>query len=163
LWPHRPVCAFCGVLGDKITKMARPRLKKRCKDSRKPSRCAWAPSSSSRIFSSKRTLAGQPMESSKKVFSAHELHRILGTNYETARFLFHRLRPALEGSSLNRSDWRRTLRLMGSKTQRLCGKVGKMPVVSLVERDNKTVSMSLRLVPQRRSRSWQSTPPRNPA
>jgi hypothetical protein len=34
------------------------------------------------------------MASSKKGFSAHELHRVLGTNYETAWFLFHRLREA---------------------------------------------------------------------
>jgi hypothetical protein len=34
------------------------------------------------------------MASSKKSMSAHQLHRMLGTNYETAWFLFHRLREA---------------------------------------------------------------------
>jgi hypothetical protein len=39
-------------------------------------------------------LAAQLMASSKKSMSAHQLHRMLGTNYETAWFLFHRLREA---------------------------------------------------------------------
>jgi hypothetical protein len=34
------------------------------------------------------------MESSKKGMSAKQLQRLLGTNYETAWFLFHRLREA---------------------------------------------------------------------
>ena len=39
LWPHGPTCPFCGVMGDRVTKMAgnttRPGLYK-CKDCRKP-------------------------------------------------------------------------------------------------------------------------------
>jgi len=34
------------------------------------------------------------MASSKKSMSAHQLHRMIGTTYETAWFLFHRLREA---------------------------------------------------------------------
>ena len=34
------------------------------------------------------------MASSKKGMSAHQLHRMIGTTYETAWFLFHRLREA---------------------------------------------------------------------
>jgi hypothetical protein len=37
------------------------------------------------------------MASSKKSMSAHQLHRMIGTNYETAWFLFHRLRKAATG------------------------------------------------------------------
>ncbi len=48
----------------------------------------------SKIALAKWVLAGQLMASSKKGFSANELHRILGTTYETAWFLFHRLREA---------------------------------------------------------------------
>jgi hypothetical protein len=39
-------------------------------------------------------LAAQLMASSKKSMSAHQLHRMLGTTYETAWFLNHRLREA---------------------------------------------------------------------
>jgi hypothetical protein len=48
----------------------------------------------SHIPLSKWVLAAQLMASSKKSMSAHQLHRMLGTNYETAWFLFHRLREA---------------------------------------------------------------------
>jgi transposase-like protein len=41
---------------------------------------------------SKWVLAAQLMESSKKGMSALQLQRMIGTNYETAWFLFHRLR-----------------------------------------------------------------------
>jgi len=41
---------------------------------------------------SKWVLAAQLMASSKKGMSALQLHRMIGTNYETAWFLFHRLR-----------------------------------------------------------------------
>jgi len=39
-------------------------------------------------------LAAQLTASSKKGLNAHQLHRMLGTNCETAWFLFHRLRGA---------------------------------------------------------------------
>ena len=39
-------------------------------------------------------LAAQFMAASKKGMSALQLQRMLGTNYETAWFLFHRLREA---------------------------------------------------------------------
>jgi hypothetical protein len=48
----------------------------------------------SHIPLSKWVLAAQLMASSKKSMSAHQLHRMLGTNYETAWVLFHRLREA---------------------------------------------------------------------
>jgi hypothetical protein len=48
----------------------------------------------SKIPLSKWVLAAQLMASSKKGMSAKQLERMLGTNYETAWFLFHRLREA---------------------------------------------------------------------
>jgi hypothetical protein len=48
----------------------------------------------SKVPLSKRVLAAQLMASSKKSTSADRLHRMLGTNYATAWFLFHRLREA---------------------------------------------------------------------
>src|SRR3546814_13543359 len=46
----------------------------------------------SKIKLPKWVLAAQLMASSKKGMSALQLQRMLGTNYETAWFLFHRLR-----------------------------------------------------------------------
>ncbi|HJU17978.1 MAG TPA: IS1595 family transposase [Stellaceae bacterium] len=98
LWPHGPHCPRCGVMGDRITKLqgksTRPGVYK-CKDCRKPFTVTVGTiMERSHIPLSKWVLAAQLMASSKKGFSAHELHRVLGTNYETAWFLFHRLREA---------------------------------------------------------------------
>jgi transposase-like protein len=98
LWPLGPHCPRCGVTGDRITKLqgksTRPGVYK-CKDCRKPfSVTVGTVMERSHIPLSKWVLAAQLMASSKKGFSAHELHRVLGTNYETAWFLFHRLREA---------------------------------------------------------------------
>jgi transposase-like protein len=97
-WPQGPVCPRCGVMGERITKLAgkstRPGVYK-CKDCRKPfSVTVGTVMERSHIPLSKWVLAAQLMASSKKSMSAHQLHRMLGTNYETAWFLFHRLREA---------------------------------------------------------------------
>jgi transposase-like protein len=98
LWPQGPVCPRCGVTDDRITKLqgksTRPGVYK-CKDCRKPfSVTVGTVMERSHIPLSKWVLAAQLMASSKKSMSAHQLHRMLGTNYETAWFLFHRLREA---------------------------------------------------------------------
>jgi transposase-like protein len=98
LWPQGPTCPRCGVTDDRITKLqgksTRPGVYK-CKDCRKPfSVTVGTVMERSHIQLSKWVLAAQLMASSKKGFSALQLQRILGTNYETAWFLFHRLREA---------------------------------------------------------------------
>jgi len=98
LWPDGPHCPRCGIMGDRITKLqgksTRPGVYK-CKDCRKPFTVTVATvMERSKIPLSKWVLAAQLMASSKKSMSAHQLHRMLGTNYETAWFLFHRLREA---------------------------------------------------------------------
>jgi transposase-like protein len=101
LWPHGPNCPFCGVMGDRITlmrgKTTRLGLYK-CKDCRKPFTVTIGTvMERSHIPLSKWVLAAQLMASSKKSMSAHQLHRMIGTNYETAWFLFRRLREAAGG------------------------------------------------------------------
>ncbi len=98
LWSDGPVCPRCGVFGDRITKLAgkstRPGVYK-CKDCRKPfSVTVGTVMERSKIPLAKWVLAAQLMASSKKGMSALQLMRMLGTNYETAWFLFHRLREA---------------------------------------------------------------------
>jgi transposase-like protein len=98
LWPNGPVCPRCGITGDRVTKLqgksTRPGVYK-CKDCRKPfTVTVGTVIERSHIPLSKWVLAAQLMASSKKSMSAHQLHRMLGTNYETGWFLFHRLREA---------------------------------------------------------------------
>ena len=96
LWPNGPVCPRCSVSGDRITKLmgksTRPGVYK-CKDCRKPfSVTVGTVMERSHVPLAKWVLAAQLMSSSKKGMSAKQLERMLGTNYETAWFLFHRLR-----------------------------------------------------------------------
>jgi transposase-like protein len=85
-------------MADRITKLqgksTRPGVYK-CKDCRKPfSVTVGTVMERSHVPLSKWVLAAQIMASSKKGFSALQLQRMIGTNYETAWFLFHRLREA---------------------------------------------------------------------
>jgi transposase-like protein len=96
LWPDGPVCPRCGVTESRITKLrgksTRPGVYK-CKDCRKPfSVTVGTVMERSKVPLSKWVLAAQLMASSKKGMSALQLQRMIGTNYETAWFLFHRLR-----------------------------------------------------------------------
>ena len=159
LWPQGPVCPRCGVMGDRITKLAgkstRPGVYN-CKDCRKPfSVTVGTVMERSHIPLSKWVLATCLMAASKKGMSAHQLHRMLDTSYEAAWFMFHRLREAADdiddtgplggankvveadetyigGKEANKHAWKR--KGIGG------GPGGKMPVVSLVERDGRTKS-----------------------
>src|SRR5665213_3265797 len=96
LWPQGPHCPRCGVIGDRITKLAgkstRPGVYK-CKDCRKPfSVTVGTVMERSHIPLSKWVMASHLMMASKKGMSALQLHRMLDTTYETAWFLAHRLR-----------------------------------------------------------------------
>ncbi len=96
LWPNGPVCPRCHAKDDRITKLkgksTRPGVYK-CKDCRKPfSVQIGTVMEKSKVPLAKWVMAAQLMASSKKGMSALQLHRMIGTTYETAWFLFHRLR-----------------------------------------------------------------------
>src|SRR5271155_5249891 len=102
LWPQGPVCPRCGVMGDRITKLqgtsTRPGVYK-CKDCRKPfSVTVGTVMERSHIALHKWVLASHFMSASKKGMSALQLQRMMGlSSYESAWFLFHRLRECPKG------------------------------------------------------------------
>ena len=96
LWPDGAVCPRCRIMGDRITKLkgksTRPGVYK-CRDCRKPfSVTVGTVMERSKFPLCKWVMAAHLMASNKKGMSAKQLERMLGTTYETAWFLFHRLR-----------------------------------------------------------------------
>jgi transposase-like protein len=152
LWPNGPVCPRCGVGEKRITKLkgksTRPGVYK-CKDCRKPfSVTVGTVMERSKIPLSKWVLAAQLMASSKKGMSAKQLERMLGTNYETAWFLFHRLRECtIDGNSAKSGPMGGENAVVESDETWTGGKARnahkskpipkKHAVVTLVERDGK--------------------------
>jgi transposase-like protein len=98
-WPHGPVCPHCGVV-DEATELKgaahRPGLYK-CRECRRQfSVTVGTVFERSKIALNKWILAAQLISSSKKGYSAHQLHRTIGVTYKTAWFMMHRLREAMK-------------------------------------------------------------------
>lgn len=154
-WPNGPVCAKCGSTKHYATK--------------KPGRYRCADKTCRKDFT---VMTGTVMErshvklnewaaafhlaaSSKKGFSAHQLHRSLSCQYNTAWFIFHRIREAMRRGDLDlpplggegeiveadetyygpvekprpRAAWRSPVTKKGNH-----GPANKRPIVALVER-----------------------------
>jgi transposase-like protein len=101
-WPNGAFCPHCGEakkVGNMAGKTTRPGLHK-CYSCRKPfSVTVGTVFERSKIPLNKWVLAAYLMASSKKGYSAHQLHRTLGVTYKTAWFMEHRLREAMRPAS----------------------------------------------------------------
>jgi transposase-like protein len=98
-WPNGPVCPHCGSVAAHYVlngKAHRPGLLK-CKDCREQfSVTVGTVFERSKIKLNVWLQAVYLMSSSKKGFSAHQLHRTLGVTYKTAWFMAHRIREAMK-------------------------------------------------------------------
>ena len=91
------------------------------------------------------------MCASKKGFSAHQLHRMLGVTYKTAWFIAHRIREAMRSGSFRaplggegkkvEADETFIGRKKGAKVKR--GTAHKMAVLSLVQRGGEVRSFPI--------------------
>jgi len=98
-WPNGPTCPHCGSVEGIValtTKSARPGLKycNACKG--QFTATVGTVFERSKIPLTKWWLASHLMGSSKKGFSAHQMHRTLGVTYKTAWFMAMRIREAMK-------------------------------------------------------------------
>src|SRR5215208_5922285 len=100
-WPHGVVCPHCGAIGTAYTR-SKPGLY-RCaeKECRKDFTVTTkSVMESSHIPLHKWAQGFHLIASSKKGFSAHQLHRTLKITYRSAWFMAHRLREAMRSGGL---------------------------------------------------------------
>jgi|SRR5579871_1270796 len=159
LWPHGPVCPHCGTVGNAVLlkgKSTRPGVYKcREKECRKPfSVTVRTVMERSKIPLHKWVLAAHFMASSKKGMSALQLMRMMGVTYETAWFLFHRLREAAreispgplggDGKTVEADEtWvggKERNKRLSKRNPKNIGAVGKQIAFTLVERGGRARS-----------------------
>ena len=100
-WPEGPVCPHCGgVKAYRITPGKGSSTQKglyKCADCRKKyTVTVGTVFHRSKVPLNKWLLAVYLLCSSKKGFSAHQLHRSIGVTYKTAWFMMHRIREAMK-------------------------------------------------------------------
>jgi transposase-like protein len=103
-WPNGPVCTHCGsknvtAVKSKKTSSTRPGVYQ-CNECRKQfTVTTGSVVERSKIPLNKWLMAMHLMASSKKGYSAHQLHRTLGITYQSAWFMAHRIREAMRGDT----------------------------------------------------------------
>lgn len=147
-WPKGAACPHCGEC-EKVSalegKSHRPGLYKCYSCAGHFTVTVGTVFERSKIALHKWVLAAHLIASSKKGFSAHQLHRTLEVSYKTAWFMMHRLRKAMEitntgplgsgGGTVEADEtyWGNT----GKQRKGARGYQHKMKVLALVERDGK--------------------------
>jgi len=100
LWPDGPTCPHCGTINHAYTTKRAGVYRCAEKECRKDfSVTMKTVMERSHIALHKWMQAFHLMTSSKKGFSAHQLHRTLGIGYEAAWFMAHRIREAMRAGS----------------------------------------------------------------
>jgi transposase-like protein len=101
VWPHGPVCPHCGGM-ERTYDLSKTRLGlKKCGHCRKQFTVrVGTVFESSHVPLHKWFQAVYLISSSKKGFSAHQLHRTLEVTYKTAWFMAHRIREAMRSGDL---------------------------------------------------------------
>ena len=159
-WPNGPTCPHCGNLDQlKIAKSqgkaARPGLYYCAACNGQFTVTVGTVMERSKIPLTKWLFAMHLMGASKKGMSALQLQRMLGITYKSAWFLCHRIREAMttpssgpiggEGKTVEVDETyiggKEKNKHKSKKLNAGRGAVGKMPVVSLVERDGTTRSL----------------------
>lgn len=155
-WPDGPYCPHCGSLNAKRLPTQKGRSTKahpdgkirkgviQCNDCRKQySVTVGTLFESSKVPLHKWLLANHLLCASKKGISAHQLHRMLGVTYNTAWFMFHRIRESMRpaettlmggGGGTVEADETFIGRLKGQHATRSYHH--KMKVLSLVDRNS---------------------------
>jgi transposase-like protein len=148
-WPNGPVCPHCGEcenVGKLEGKSHRPGLNKCYSCSGHFTVTIGTVFERSKIPLNKWIYAAHVMASSKKGFSAHQLHRTIEVTYKTAWFMMHRLREAMDamkpgpmGSGGGTVEADETFWGNNKRSKKAGGYTGrgyehKMKVFSLVER-----------------------------
>lgn len=151
-WANGVVCPHCGVIGN-AKKMEGKSHRKgvyKCRECRKPfSVTVGTIFERSHVPLHKWMLAVYLLSSSKKGFSAHQLHRTLEITYKSAWFMFHRIREVMREGSLgeqmggmgrivevDETYWGNS----GKQRKGARGYAHKEKVLSLVERNGKARS-----------------------
>jgi transposase-like protein len=148
LWPEGPVCPHCGSISGKHYDLRKTRVGlRKCSDCRKQFTVkVGSVFESAHIPLHKMLQAVYLLCSSKKGISSHQLHRILGIQYNSAWFLSHRIREAFRsgvlapfggGGGIVEVDETFIGRKEGSIKRR--GHRHKNAVLSLVDRESKQV------------------------
>jgi transposase-like protein len=105
-WPDGPVCPHCGTIGDRIAKVEGTKRSHRsglfyCNECKGQfTVTVGTVFERSKIPLTKWWMAVYLLNSSKKGFSAHQLHRTLKVTYKTAWFMMHRIREAMRTGGL---------------------------------------------------------------
>lgn len=155
-WPSGPFCPYCGVTGDKVKALGGKSHGPgwyHCIECRKLFTVrVGSVMERSHIPLHKWLQAMRLYASSKKGFSAHQLHRTLGITYRSAWFMAHRIREAMrdgDPAPLGGKDMvveadetfigpADSVFVNGKGWQRLRGTASKRKVIALVERGGKS-------------------------
>jgi transposase-like protein len=101
LWPNGPVCPHCGVIG-RAYETSRPGVYRCAETACREDFTVTMKTvmERSHIALHKWMQGFHFMASSKKGYSAHQLHRTLGITYRSAWFMAHRIREAMRAGGL---------------------------------------------------------------